>query len=168
MTAATIAAAQLPHRVGEEIGVSGWIEISQPLIDLFADATMDRQFIHVDPERAKATPFGGTIAHGFLLLSLLSQMAYTALPQIENTAMAVNYGLNRLRFLTPVKAGQHVRSRFVLNDVANKASDQILLTYGVTVEIEGGPKPALVAEWLTLIMVGPSAQDQRSEVLDVT
>jgi acyl dehydratase len=153
MAARVIAAAQLPERVGQEIGVSDWIEVSQSLIDLFADATMDHQFIHVDPERAKETPFGGTIAHGFLSLSLLSRMSYDALPQIENTEMGVNYGMNRLRFLSPVKAGERVRGRFVLRDVAKKADDQLLLTYDVTVEIDGERKPALVAEWLALTIL---------------
>jgi acyl dehydratase len=141
---------ELAASVGREVGVSGWIEVSQPMIDQFADVTKDHQFIHVDPERARATPFGGTIAHGFLSLSLLSAMAYEALPQIENTAMGVNYGFNRLRFLTPVRSGERVRGRFVLRDVSQKSADQLLVTYDVTVEIEGGDKPALAAEWLTL------------------
>jgi acyl dehydratase len=153
MAARAISAAELSERVGQEIGVSDWIEISQSRIDLFADATIDHQFIHVDPERAKETPFGGTIAHGFLTLSLLSRMAYDALPAIENTEISVNYGMNRLRFLSPVKSGERVRGRFVLRDATRKERDQILLTYDVTVEIDGGQKPALVAEWLTLIIL---------------
>jgi acyl dehydratase len=105
MAVRVMAPAQLSARVGQEIGVSEWIEICQPRIDLFADATMDRQFIRVDPERARRTPFGGTIAHGFLTLSLLSRMARDALPAIDNAQMSINYGMNRLRFVAPVKAG---------------------------------------------------------------
>ena len=156
MAARTIAAAELSERVGQEIGVSDWIEVSQSRIDLFADATMDHQFIHVDPERARETPFGGTIAHGFLSLSLLSRMSYDALPLIEHTEMSMNYGMNRLRFLSPVKAGERVRGRFVLRDVAKKGDGQLLLTYEVTVEIDGGQKPALVAEWLVLTVLRPA------------
>lgn len=149
----TIAPAALAGRVGQEIGVSGWIEVSQPMIDQFADATLDHQYIHVDPERARSGPFGGTIAHGFLSLSLLSRMSFDALPQIENTEMGVNYGMNRLRFLAPVKSGERVRGRFVLREVAEKAPGQLLLTHDVTVEIEGASKPALVAEWLTMTVL---------------
>ena len=156
MAAETITADRLAERIGQELGVSGWIEISQSLIDRFADATMDHQFIHVDPQRAKAGPFGGTIAHGFLSLSLLSHMAEQALPQIENIETGVNYGMNRLRFLAPVRSGERVRGRFVLRDVASKAAGQVLLTYDVTVEIDGGSKPALVAEWLALFILVPA------------
>jgi len=153
MAARTISAAKLAERIGQEVGVSDWIEMTQSLIDTFADATMDRQFIHVDPERAGQTPFEGTIAHGFLVLSLLSRMSYAAVPGIENAVMGMNYGMNRVRFVSPVKAGARVRGRFVLSDVAKRAEDQLLATYAVTVEIEGGQDPALVAEWLTLSIV---------------
>ncbi len=154
---APISAEQLQQRIGQEIGVSGWIEIDQSMIDLFADATKDHQFIHVDPDRSRAGPFGGTIAHGFLSLSLLSHMNYEALPPLEGVEMGVNYGMNRLRFLAPVRAGQRVRGRFVLRNVARKAANQILTTYDVTVEIEGSEKPALVAEWLTLAILSEPA-----------
>lgn len=158
MAAQTIAAAQLAERVGQEVRLSDWIEISQSLIDRFADATMDRQFIHVDPERARQTPFGGTVAHGFLLLSLMTRMSYDALPEIDNTDMGVNYGMNRVRFISPVKAGGRVRGRFVLNGMTKRAEDQLLLTCAVTVEIDGEAEPALVAEWLTLtILRSPAA-----------
>lgn len=150
MAAGMIAPAELLQHIGQEVGVSDWIEVSQSLIDLFADATMDRQFIHVDRERAKQTPLGATIAHGFLVLSLLSRMAYDAVPDIENAGMSLNYGMNRVRFVSPVRAGERVRGRFVLSDVVNRAEDQVLVTYAVTVDIEGRPDPALVAEWLTL------------------
>lgn len=154
---APISAEQLQERIGQEVGISGWIEIDQSMINLFADATMDHQFIHVDPERARVGPFGGTIAHGFLSLSLLSHMNYEALPPLEGVEMGVNYGMNRLRFLAPVRAGQRVRGRFVLRDVARKAANQLLTTYDVTVEIEGSEKPALVAEWLTLTVLAEPA-----------
>jgi acyl dehydratase len=150
MAVRRISAAELAERTGQEIGVSEWIEVSQSLIETFADATMDRQFIHIDPERAKRTPFEGTIAHGFLILSLLSRMAYDAVPDVEKLIMGVNYGMNRVRFISPVRAGKRVRGRFVLRDVARRAEDQLLVTYSVTAEIEGEPNPALVAEWLTL------------------
>jgi acyl dehydratase len=153
MAVRTIAAAQLAELIGQETGVSDWIEVSQSRIDLFADATLDHQFIHVDPARARETPFGGTIAHGFLSLSLLSRMANEGLPAIENTELSINYGMNRLRFLTPVKSGERLRGRFVLREVAQKKDHQLLLTYDATVEIEGGEKPALVAEWLVLYVL---------------
>ena len=138
--------------IGTEIGASDWIEVSQDRITDFADATEDRQFIHVDPEAAAHTPFGGTIAHGFLSLSLLSRMGADVMLVPETTKMAVNYGLDRVRFLNPVKAGKRVRGRFVLKDMKDKAPGQILMTFGVTVEIEGEDKPALLADWLGLII----------------
>jgi acyl dehydratase len=152
MPAPEIAADQLAQRVGQELGVSDWIEVSQSRIDLFANATLDHQFIHVDPGRAASTVYGGTIAHGFLVLSLLSRMSYDALPAIEKARMSVNYGMNRLRFLSPVKSGEQVRGRFVLNEIESKAGS-VRMTWGVTVEIMGGSKPALVAEWLVLAML---------------
>jgi acyl dehydratase len=154
MAARRIAAARLAESIGREVGVSSWIEVSQPLIDLFADATMDRQFIHIDPDRAGRTPLGGTVAHGFLVLSLLAPMSYDALPEIENAAMSLNYGMNRVRFVSPVRAGDRVRGRFVLSDVVSRAEDQLLLTHAVTVEIENRAEPALVAEWLILSLAG--------------
>jgi acyl dehydratase len=157
MVAETIAVASLAERVGQEIGVSGWIEITQSMIDQFADATLDHQYIHVDPERAAETPFGGSIAHGFLLLSLLSRMSYDALPPFENTEMGLNYGTNRLRFLSPVRAGSRVRGRFVLRDSEHRGEDRLLQTYDVTVEIDGAAKPALVAQWLTLTILRSGA-----------
>jgi acyl dehydratase len=153
--------AEIERRVGEEVGVSGWIAIDQPRIDSFADATEDRQFIHVDPDAAKFTPFGGTIAHGFLSLSLLSRMGAEAMLVPEGLKMAVNYGLDRVRFLAPVKSGKRVRGRFVLQSVEEKAPAQVLMNHDVTVEIEGEDKPALSAIWLTLMIVqaSPSIED---------
>jgi acyl dehydratase len=138
-------------RIGEEIGVSGWLEISQQRIEEFADATEDRQFIHVDPQAAARTPFGGTIAHGFLSLSMLSRMAADVMLIPDSTRMAVNYGLDRVRFIAPVRSGKRIRGRFVLDSVEEKAPGQILLRHTVMVEIEGEERPALTAEWLGLI-----------------
>ena len=138
-------------RVGEEVGVSSWLTIDQPRIDAFADATEDHQFIHVDPEAAAQTPFGGTIGHGFLTLSLLSRMAAEAMLVPDNLKMAVNYGLDRVRFLAPVRSGKRIRGRFSLDSVEEKAPGQWLMRHNVTVEIEGEDKPALTAAWLGLI-----------------
>ncbi len=144
---------QIRGRVGDETGVSGWLTIDQQRIVAFADATEDRQFIHVDPEAAARTPFGGTIAHGFLSLSMLSRMAAEAMLIPEGVQMAVNYGLDRVRFLAPVKSGKRIRGRFRLDSVEEKAPGQLLLRHTVTVEIEGEQKPALTAEWLGLLFV---------------
>jgi len=144
---------EMRARVGEEVGVSAWIVIDQARIDAFADATEDRQFIHVDPAAAAQTPFGGTIAHGFLSLSLLSRMGAEAMLLPASMKMAVNYGLDRVRFLAPVRSGKRVRGRFTLDSVEEKAAGQLLMRHLVTVEIEGEDKPALSAVWLALIVV---------------
>lgn len=143
----------IKNHVSEEIGVSDWITVDQERIDAFADATDDRQFIHVDAAAAAQTPFGGTIAHGFLTLSLLPRMAAEVMLLPEGVSMAVNYGLDRARFLTPVRSGKRVRGRFVLDSVEEKAPGQVLLRHTVTVEIEGEKRPALTAVWLGLIFV---------------
>jgi len=135
------------NMVGQEMGVSEWTAITQDQIDTFADCTDDHQFIHVDPEAAAKTPFGGTIAHGFLTLSMLSSMAYQ-MPGVKGTAMAVNYGFNKVRFVSPVKSGARIRGRFVLSALDELRPGEIQTTVTVTVEIEGQDKPALVAEWL--------------------
>ncbi len=137
--------------IGSSIGVSDWIEVTQDRIDTFADTTEDRQFIHVDPAAAAQTPFGGTIAHGFLSLSLLSRMAADVMQVPDTCVMAVNYGLDRVRFIAPVRAGKRVRGHFTLAAIDNKAPGQLLFHHDVTVEIEGEPKPALTARWLGLI-----------------
>jgi acyl dehydratase len=143
---------EIRARVGQTIGTSDWIEVGQDRISEFADATEDRQFIHTDPIAASVhTPFGGTIAHGFLTLSLLSRMAADAMHVPDSTKMAVNYGLDRVRFIAPVKAGKRVRGRFTLDSAEEKAPGQLLLKHTVTVEIEGEDKPALTAQWLGLI-----------------
>ena len=144
---------EIRARAGQEIGLSDWIEVTQERIAAFADATDDHQFIHVDQALAAQTPFGGTIAHGFLSLSLLSRMSADAMLIPDGVKMGVNYGLDRVRFLAPVKSGKRVRGRFVLDSVDEKAPGQILLRHTVTVEIEGEEKPALTAQWLGLIFV---------------
>ncbi|MDD1521284.1 MaoC family dehydratase [Bradyrhizobium sp. DASA03005] len=138
--------------VGKEIGVSSWHLIDQPRIDTYADVIEDRQFIHVDPERAKKeTAFGTTIAHGFLTMSLLSIMSYEVMPVIAGTTMGVNYGFDKLRFISPVRSGKRVRGRFVLAEAKLRKPNELQSRTNVTVEIEGEDKPALVAEWLGLI-----------------
>ena len=142
---------EIRAKVGQPIGVSEWIVVGQDRISAFADATDDHQFIHVDPVAAAAAGFGGTIAHGFLSLSLLSRMAADVMLIPDTAKMALNYGLDRVRFLAPVKAGKRVRGHFILESVSEKAPGQILLKQQVSVEIEGEEKPALTAEWLGLI-----------------
>ena len=146
-------ASDLQSLIGQEVGVSKWFEIDQARIDAFAETTEDRQFIHIDPEAAAGTPFGGTIAHGFLTLSLASAMSYDAVEKLENVVMGVNYGFDKLRFLAPVRAGSKVRGRLKLLFAADKGGNRWLLKHELTVEIEGGDKPALIAEWLSMQMV---------------
>jgi len=144
---------ELPSLIGQEVGVSRWITVDQARIDAFARITEDEQFIHVDPERARATPFGGAIAHGFLTLSLASAMSYDAVAPLDGVVMGVNYGFDKLRFLAPVPAGSRVRGRFRLLSAEDKGGGRWLLKHELTVEIEGGDKPALIAEWLGMQMV---------------
>ena len=144
---------EIRSRVGKEVGISSWLTIDQRRIDEFAEATEDRQFIHVDPEAAGRTPFGGTIAHGFLSLSMLSRMAAEGMLVPDSIKMAVNYGLDRVRFIAPVMSGKRIRGRFRLDSIEEKAAGQYLLRHMVTVEIEGEEKPALTAEWLGLFFV---------------
>ena len=144
---------EIRAKVGQTVGTSDWIEVGQDRISEFADATEDRQFIHIDPVLAAQTPFGGTIAHGFLSLSLLSRMAADVMQVPDTTKMAVNYGLDRVRFLAPVKAGKRVRGHFTLDAAEDKAPGQLLLKHTVTVEIEGEDKPALSAIWLGLMVI---------------
>lgn len=144
---------EIRAKIGQEVGVSGWLTVDQTRIDAFADATEDHQFIHVDPAAATGAGFGGTIAHGFLSLSLLSRMAAEAMLLPDSLRMALNYGFDRIRFLAPVKSGKRVRGRFTLDSAEEKAPGQILLRHTVTVEIEGEDKPALTAVWLGLMFV---------------
>lgn len=141
-------------RKGEAIGVSDWMTIDQARIDAFADVTEDHQFIHVDVDRAtRETPFGGTIAHGFLTLSLIVPMANAVLPTISDRRMGINYGMERLRFLTPVPAGGRVRGHFSLDDYQQRGEGRYMLSYGVSVELEGSERPALAATWLTMVVI---------------
>ncbi|HEX8063169.1 MAG TPA: MaoC family dehydratase [Allosphingosinicella sp.] len=143
----------IQSKVGSEVGVSGWILVDQPRIDAFADVTEDPQFIHIDPEAAAKTPFGGTVAHGFLTLSLLSRMAADAMLRPEGVKMGVNYGFERVRFMAPVRSGKRVRGRFTLVRFEEKKPGQWQFVHNVTVEIEGEEKPALVADWIGLIFL---------------
>lgn len=142
---------EIRAHIGSEIGVSSWLEIGQDRINSFAEATEDLQFIHIDPEAAAQTPFGGTIAHGFLTLSLLSRLAAEVMLIPTGVKMAVNYGLDRVRFLAPVKPDDRIRGRFTLDSIDEKAPGQLLMRHTVTVEIAGKDKPALTASWLGLI-----------------
>ncbi len=139
--------------VGKETGVSDWVTIDQDRIDQFADVTEDHQFIHIDPEAAAKTPFGTTIAHGFLSLSMLSRLARGSVVVLEGVKMGVNYGFEKVRFVNPVKSGQKIRGRYTLMSADSKVPGQWTLKYAVKVEIEGETKPALVAEWLTMQFV---------------
>jgi acyl dehydratase len=137
----------LKDRVGEEVGVSPWVEVGQGRIDNFAKAIDDPQWIHVDTERAKSSPFGGTIAHGFLTLSLLSHLSERTF-SFSDRKMGVNYGLNRVRFTSPVPAGSRVRARFTLLKYEPIEMNGVQVTWNAVIEIDGSPKPALVAEWI--------------------
>lgn len=143
-----------PGLIGQELGVSDWFVLDQSRIDAFADATLDHQFIHVDPEKAKLTPFGTTIAHGFLTLSMLPYLVTGIGVGVEGAVMGLNYGFDRIRFLAPVKSGSRVRARAKLSGFQEKSPRQFLVTQEITVEIENEPRPALVAEWLTMVMTG--------------
>ena len=151
--------ADLPSLIGKEVGVSRWIHVDQARIDAFADTTEDRQYIHVDPERARGTPLGGTLAHGFLTLSLASAMNFDAVEPLDGLVMGVNYGFDRLRFIAPVPAGSNLRGRFRLLAAEDKGGGRWLLRYEITVEIEGSDKPALVAEWLGLQVLATPPSD---------
>lgn len=138
-------------QIGTEVGVSNWITVDQAMIDQFAKTTHDEQWIHIDPARAaKETLFGGTIAHGFLTLSLASRFAYDCFSEMDGQVMGINYGMNKLRFLMPVRAGARLRGRFTLQAVSARNATDMLRTNTLTIEIEGEETPALVAEWLGL------------------
>lgn len=143
----------LQARIGEELGVSQWLEVAQERIDQFAEVTQDRQFIHIDQEAAAKTPFGGTIAHGFLTLSLLPKLMADIDLTPHNTVMAVNYGADKLRFLAPVPSGSRIRARMKLLDITQKRPGQYMFRAGVTIDIEGGDKPALSVESLSLFVL---------------
>ena len=145
---------QLGDYIGKEVGLTDWFEIDQDRINNFAEATGDFQYIHVDEERAAETPFGATIAHGFLTLSLLSKLSsMSGGIKLENSVMGINYGLNKVRFLNPVKGNSKIRARFELISAEEKKPNHYLLMHNVTVEIAGEEKPALIAEWLGMTVL---------------
>lgn len=145
---ASIALADFLKLEGQKVGTSRWFEIDQSRIDTFADVTEDHQFIHVDEKAAEKTPFGATIAHGFLTLSMLSAMIYDGVPNIEGAKMGVNYGFNKIRFISPVKSGARVRAHFTLNALRHPKPTEVTNIWGVSIEIEGQERPALIAEWI--------------------
>ncbi|MBA9083415.1 acyl dehydratase [Bartonella chomelii] len=149
----TIAIQDIKNFIGKEIGLSQWRLVTQDMINQFASATDDHQWIHVDEEKAKKTPFGGTIAHGFLTLSLLSTLAYEALPKLEGATMGINYGFDKIRFVSPVKTGAQIRARFILDDAKIRPSGRVVLHYKTTIEINKLKNPALVAHWLIIAMI---------------
>jgi acyl dehydratase len=150
----TVTRDQLSARVGEQLGVSDWLLVDQERVNQFAVVTIDHQFIHVDPERAKNTPFGGTIAHGFLTLSLLVPLCLDYIPVLANRTLLVNYGFDKIRFVAPVRVGKRIRASTKLAEVSERKPGNVILKIDVTVEIENEDKPALVAEWLSLHVVG--------------
>lgn len=151
---ATLTPEQMHERVGIEL-VSDWIQVTQTMIDQFADATGDDQFIHTDPVRATRTPFGGTIAHGFLTLSLMPLLAAKVpdMPQLAGVKMDVNYGGERVRFIAPVRSGTHVRGHFKLLRFEEKRPGQYQQTTEYTLEVEGETKPAVIAQWISQLVV---------------
>jgi acyl dehydratase len=155
MTNARPSFEEMPSMVGKELGVSSWITVDQEMIDRFADTTRDRQWIHIDVERARReSPFGAPVAHGFLTLSLVAAMSYDIGARPDNVAASVNYGLDKVRFLSPVKAGARVRMRTTLISFEERAPGQFLMKCGNVVEIEGEDRPALVAETLVMLVRG--------------
>jgi acyl dehydratase len=140
--------------IGTKFEPGEWIEVTQDRINSFADCTEDHQFIHVDEEAAKNTPFGGTIAHGFLTLSLLPKLAEGTGVIPENVVMGLNYGFDKVRFLAPVKSGKRVRAHAEVADITRKDDNRFLVKQAISVEIEGEETPALVAEWLTMVIAG--------------
>ncbi len=145
---------EMVNSVGTKFEPSAWIEVTQDRINTFADCTEDHQFIHVDQDKAAQTPFGGTIAHGFLTLSLLSKMIEGKGVAPENVVMGLNYGFDKVRFLAPVRAGKRVRAHFEIASVEPKSGGRFLIKQAVSVEIEGEETPALVAEWLSMLVTG--------------
>ena len=149
-----LSAEEWKSRAGSKVGVSDWIPIAQSRIDGFADVTDDHQFIHVDPQRAAAeSPFGGTIAHGFLTLALLPAMARSAVPELEGVRTRINYGFDKIRFLAPVASGARVRGHFFLLSVEERKPQELTLKYEVSVEIEDAATPALAAEWISRLLL---------------
>ena len=149
-----VPASELKDQIGQTLGPSEWFAIDQDRINAFADVTIDHQFIHIDPDKAKLTPFGTTVAHGFLTLSLLTHLTSETSLMPEGTVMGVNYGFDKVRFIQPIKVGQQVRATVVPMTVLERGPGQYLIKSEVTVEIDGEDKPAVVAEWLGLLFTG--------------
>ncbi|WP_262695427.1 MaoC family dehydratase [Kordiimonas aquimaris] len=150
----TVTKEQLSDYIGKETGLSDWFLIDQERINKFAEVTEDYQFIHVDKEAAAKTPFGTTIAHGFLTLSLLSHLAGEGMLQVEGAVMGINYGCDKVRFLAPVKVDSEIRARVKLTEVTEKPGNRLLVKNEITIEIKDEKHPALIAEWLTMVVVG--------------
>lgn len=147
------ALAHLQAQIGQEVGLSNWITVDQAMIDQFATTTRDDQWIHVDPARAaRESPFAGTIAHGFLTLSLASRFAYDCFADMPGQVMGINYGFERLRFLSPVRPGDRLRGRFTLNSADLRKPTELLRNTELRIDIDGQDRPALVAEWLGLLI----------------
>ena len=145
---------EVQAKVGQQIGTSEWVEMSQERINMFAEATGDHQFIHIDPDKAKLTPFGGTIAHGFLTLSMIPYLsANSDLPKVDGVKMGVNYGGNKTRFMSPVRSGKRIRGHWKLLALEEKRPGQWQQTHEITIEIEGEDKPALITEWIMQFFV---------------
>ena len=145
---------EVQAQVGQQIGTSEWVEMSQDRINMFAEATGDHQFIHIDPDKAKLTPFGGTIAHGFLTLSMIPYLsANSDLPRVDGVKMGVNYGGNKTRFINPVRSGKRIRGHWKLLELVEKRPGQWQQTHEITIEIEGEDKPALITEWIMQFFV---------------
>jgi acyl dehydratase len=145
--------AELDELVGKPLGLSEWLRIDQARISEFAEVTEDRQFIHVDPKRAATTPFGGTIAHGLLTLSMIVRLCWDFVPKVQGTELVLNYGFDKVRFVTPVKVDSRIRARGSLASVSERKPGRLLINMSVEIEIEGSDKPALIAEWLSLHIV---------------
>ncbi|MEO6030556.1 MAG: MaoC family dehydratase [Burkholderiaceae bacterium] len=143
---------QVRECIGQETGLSDWILISQDMIDRFAELTDDHQFIHTDPQRAVQTPFGGTIAHGFLILSMLPKLMAANRVHLSGVKIGVNYGFDKLRLMAPVHAGKRIRGRFVLKDFSERGPGRWIMATRVSVEIEGQDKPAVVGDWLNMLV----------------
>lgn len=144
---------KLDEQAGNELGISSWLALTQDLVDEFAEVTNDHQYIHVDRDRAADTSFGGTIAHGFFVLSLLTHFWKTGMGiSLDETRMSINYGFDKIRFLCPVRVGKRIRGRSVLKSVQRPKPDQVRINLDVVVEIEAEEKPALVAEWIVLVV----------------
>ncbi|MFQ3323480.1 MAG: acyl dehydratase [Pseudomonadales bacterium] len=144
---------KLADYIGKELDAGDWFTITQDQVNTFADATLDHQFIHIDEEKAKETPFGGTIAHGFLTLSMLVHLTENCSIVPENIVMGVNYGFDKVRFINPVRVGSEVRAKVTIADVTHKDGGQILIKQAISVEIKGQDKPALIGEWLLMYVV---------------